>query len=44
MLGEVGCSGSIHYAGLHGVDHREAREARRVARRLEELVLRKDWI
>ena len=40
--GEVGCSGSIHYAGLHGVDHREAREARRVARCLEELpVLRK---
>ena len=36
---EVGCSGAIHFAGLHGIDHREAREARRVARALEELPL-----
>ena len=35
--GEVGCSGGVHYAILHGVDAREAREARRVAQRLEEL-------
>lgn len=34
---EVGCSGGIHYAILQGVDAREALEARRVARRLEEL-------
>ena len=33
----AGCSGSIHFAGLHGIDHREAREARRVSRCLEDL-------
>ena len=37
VAGEVGCSGSIHFAGLHGIDHREAREARRVSRCLEDL-------
>ena len=33
----VTCSGSIHFAALHGVDHREAREARRVSRCPEDL-------
>ena len=37
VAGEVGCSGSIHFAGLRGIDHREAREARRVSRCLEDL-------
>src|ERR1019366_864822 len=34
---ESGCSGGIHYATLHGVDYREALEARRVALKLEGL-------
>lgn len=35
--GQLGYSGAMHFAKLLGVDLREAREARRVARSLEEL-------